>query len=166
MHCSARLSRIYSSETTFAGECMCFQSTRCAYAYIIYREKKHDCYVFIVCIRHMILPSTKRIGFYTLWYGMYISFFHNRIYAHFILYNTKENYRCMFHRKWFYFKQKRFTRYSMYISFFHNRIYAHSIHTSDTRVVGGMLTQWFYTKRFDRFHLARSAWKVSIYMHG
>ena len=32
-------------------------------------------------------------------HGMYISFFHNRIYAHSIFYNTKENYRCMFHRK-------------------------------------------------------------------
>ena len=33
----------------------------------LYIEKKIVCYVLLVCIRHMSLPSTKRIGFYTLW---------------------------------------------------------------------------------------------------
>ena len=55
--------------TTFAGEFIHavlnqHDGHKCMSLYI---EKKHVCYVLLVCIRHMILPSTIRIGFYTLW---------------------------------------------------------------------------------------------------
>ena len=33
----------------------------------LYISRKNVCYVLLVCIRHMILTSTKRIGSYTLW---------------------------------------------------------------------------------------------------